>query len=194
MRLALLNVIIFLASCNSQDNKSGDKITFKDSLIHSVTSNTSLSFFDSVMRKLELTHEQITAHTNLDSVYYITYNKEATFRGDTILKMAHHITGVIINYSDALVCSKTILFIFLPGSGYSSDYKEIDENCDRELSMDYYYTDYRLLGDSGIVSTEFHLPPEKDDGSDTAKVSQVLKLVVNPKGTIDTLSIRRFEK
>ena len=126
----------------------------------------------------------------LDSFYYTGFNSDASFKGDTVFYSSEKFTAIIIDYSDGKVCSKKILFVFKAGTVLPIDSREIMVNCDRELNSDYYYTDYRLLPGSVIETTEYFMPPETNDGSDTARVHEMIKLVINTEGKIDTASIK----
>jgi hypothetical protein len=155
--------------------------------------SSSISFFDSIAAKSALPVQQIKAHTTIDSFYYTELYSEATFEGDTIYRLHNGATGAIINYNDGRNCSKKLFLIFPAGATINSDFKTIETDCDRDYSGNYFYIHYKLLGDSGLETTEYYIPPNKEEDDD-GKVWERIKYKISKSGQLDTLMIKTYHE
>jgi hypothetical protein len=106
------------------------------------------SFVDSIVRKDELSIQQIRDYTNLDSVYYTGYHSYAAFTGDTVVNLHGNPKGLIIDYEDGRICHYKFLFVYDPITSRAVDYKNIYLNCDHEEDSGYYVIKYEFLNDS----------------------------------------------
>jgi hypothetical protein len=185
MRVFIIGISLVLCSCINRDSQEGqvrmdttdDKD--KDPVLRSP------SFFDSVLLKWELTHDQVMHHTGIDSIFFTGFHKEAKFSGDTIVSFVAGVKGVIINYDDRRNCLRKFIFIFLPGNSISSDHEEIYSECDRDEGFDYFSLDYKIISDSTFRVFETLIPKHKD----TPINLHVIQFMVKEKGKIDSMQL-----
>lgn len=141
-----------------------------------------LTFYDSVLQKKELSIEQIKARALFDSIHYTGYNSNATFDGDTLFHMRNNLTGIVITYGSP-VCLQKFLILF------NRDQKEIGRTevftgCDGPEDEDYSSTDYILLNDSTYETIETFRPANADEKNLPEKITKV-KWRISQSGSIE---------
>ena len=182
-------VLLFMIGCHGKDkskeqfapavvqNESQDPLALVQ-----MKSQTRLTFFDSILNKSELTLLQVREHLIIDSVFYTGFHGEATFVGDTIVRLRNGFTGAIIEYDDHKNCIFKFLFVFSPRDNLNTDYERIYSDCDRDGDSDYTTTRYKLLNDSVFEISENYFPEHSDEPT----ISKT-RWFVNQKGGIDSI-------
>ena len=172
MRQALIVLPLFLLfGCNQQTDNSPPQAGL-DSVVKNlpIPEEKELSFLDSVMARLDLSYDQMRAHTTLDSFMYkkrSEYGGVPLFRGDTVYFADKEFPIVIIDYSDGLVCSQKYLLAFRLKGMKSLDYKEVEINCDQDQSAEFFgETKFEIVNDSSFNVMDFYYPnPEVSDST-----------------------------
>jgi hypothetical protein len=199
---------LFFVGCNSVEQKSTSKeaiTAVKEDTAAKTTADApaslgpKMNFFDSIMKKMDLTISQMKAHTTVDSIFYTgrgeaddtLYYPGHSFKGDSIIRFSNGITGALLHYNDGLVCSKKWLFLYRPDSAINSDDMEIQINCDRDEGFDYYYTEYRLLNDSMFETNEYKILANRDD---EGKLWEKKKYKVNSNGRFVIVQSKEYHK
>ena len=179
-------VLLFMIGCHGKDKS---KEQFAPAIVQNepqatpaMESQTHLTFFDSILNKSELTLRQVRKHLIIDSLFYTGFYGEATFVGDTIVRLRNGFTGAIIEYDDHKNCIFKFLFVFSPDDNLNTDYERIYSDCDRDGDSDYTTTRYKLLNDSAFEISENYFPEHSEEPT----ISKT-RWLVNQKGGIDSI-------
>jgi hypothetical protein len=185
----LILVLLFMIACHGKEKS---KEQFAPAVVQNESqaplaliqkeSQARLTFFDSILNKSELTLLQVREHLIIDSLFYTGFHSEASFVGDTIVRLRNGFTGAIIEYDDHKNCMFKFLFVFSPGDNLNTDYERIYSDCDRDGDSDYTTTRYRLLNDSLFEISENYFPEHSDEPT----ISKT-RWLVNQKGGIDSV-------
>jgi hypothetical protein len=182
-------VLLFMIGCHGKD-KSKEQFTpavvqnepqAPPALIQ-MKPLTRLTFFDSILNKSELTLLQVRDHLIIDSLFYTGFHSEATFVGDTIVRLRNGFIGAIIEYDDHKNCIFKFLFVFRPGDNLNTDHEWIYSDCDRDGDSYYTTTRYKLLNDSVFEISENYFPEHSEEPT----ISRT-RWLVNQKGGIDSI-------
>lgn len=182
-----LSFLIFLLGCNNEAE------TEKNDTPKKVASQFPALFLDSISRQDDLSVDQIKKYTSLDSAYYTGMYSNATFRGDTTWSLKNGAKAAIVNYSDNLVCSYKIIFIFLPEILISIDSEKISTDCDRDDEGGYTTLEYTLLNDSSLKTKETHVSESWDNKTPVTTITNI-NWSINNKGFIepvDTVEVKK---
>jgi|GEM_PF-6300404 len=195
MKILLLILIPVLSLvCNLKSKTQGEKVEnheemkSKDNLLVSekdmpsaiIRGTSSYSFLDSVLKKHELSLEQIKKNTTLDSLYYTGRFTDAIFTGDTVIPLYDSFKAAIIECDERRNCIYKFLLIFDSAGSRNFDHKKIYSECDRDESTDYWSTDYKFINDSSFHIIESYIPKNSDKILERRKT----KWQINQKGII----------
>jgi hypothetical protein len=183
--------IFFILGCNS-GNKTPEMLNNvmkndsaeirKSNAAIMSSKSTKSTFFDSVLRKSELSILQIREHTRIDSMWYTDMFINSVFIGDTILGFRYGLKGVIITFDDRRNCIYKFLLIFNSNNDFNSDYKIISSDCDRDESLGYTSLSYKILNDSVFETSERHFDANSDTGT-----AIIMKWKLDQKGKINSM-------
>jgi hypothetical protein len=188
-------VLLFIIGCHGK-NKSKEQfapavVQNEPQATRAMESQARLTFFDSIINKSELTLRQVREHLIIDSLFYTGFYKEATFVGDTIVRLRNGFTGAIIEYDDHKNCIFKFLFVFSPRDNLNTGHELIYSDCDRDGDSYYTTTRYKLLNDSVFEISENYFPEHSEEPA----ISKT-RWLVNQKGGIDSIPgrINKFIK
>ncbi len=181
LKIVPLFTLVFILSCQSRsDSNKTDEQQVADSS-STVSPASTMTFYDSVLQKKDLSFEQIKARALFDSVHYTGYYSTATFAGDTLLHLRNNLTGVVIAYGSP-VCYQKFLILFNKEEKEMSR-AEVYTGCDGPENEDYSSTDYRVLNDSTYETIETFRPANADEKNLPEKITKV-KWRISQNGAI----------
>jgi hypothetical protein len=196
MRIGIfLSVVVFVVGCQGNDKAKTEKdsgngkdnvlVEKKDSLKEDKPKEA-LTFLDSILKKYELSVDQIRAHTKIDSNYYSDIYANAVFKGEAIVDFKNGYKGAIIDYGDGRNCLYKFLLIINPVNNINTDNEIIYTDCDRDESSGYRFIRYKLLNDPAFETSEYYIPANAGDDSSKVEVHKI-KWRVGQGGLIDSI-------
>jgi hypothetical protein len=151
-------ILLLILGCKTGNEKNGsDKdsshriVDTGFSLPHHDTAEHKMTFFDSVASQFAISIDQIKNYTMIDSIYWTGVYQGGHFFGDSIYFREQKHPLLVLNYSDALVCTDLFLLVFDSSGMHNSDYRIIEMNCDADESSDHSDLSYQILNDSTIM-------------------------------------------